>query len=92
LACGLPIVTTTGGAAAQTVPDAAALKIPPSDVAALREALRRLISDPGLRRELAEGAWRAGQKLPRWRDSAHRIVEAFQATTMTRPARPSADK
>jgi len=73
LARGLPIVTTTGGAAAQTIPDAAALKIPPGDVAALREALRRLIADSDLRSRLAEAAWRAGQTLPRWEDAA-RIV------------------
>lgn len=75
LARGLPIVTTTGGAAAETIPDAAALKIPPGDVAALREALRRLIADAALRSRLAEAAWRAGQALPRWEDAA-RIVAA----------------
>jgi glycosyltransferase involved in cell wall biosynthesis len=80
MARGLPIVTTTGGAAAQTVPDAAGLKIPPADVAALREALRRLLCEDGLRRRLAEASWRAGQTLPRWRDSARRIAEVFRAT------------
>ena len=32
MARGLPIVCTTGGAAASTVPDAAAIKVPPGDV------------------------------------------------------------
>ena len=40
LARGLPIITTTGGAAAETVSDRAAVKVPPDDAAALREALR----------------------------------------------------
>jgi glycosyltransferase involved in cell wall biosynthesis len=79
MARGLPIVTTTGGAAAETVPDDAALKIPPSNVRALREALRKMLSDGGLRRKLAEGSWRAGQALPQWRDSASTIARIFRA-------------
>jgi glycosyltransferase involved in cell wall biosynthesis len=78
LARGLPIVTTTGGAAAETIPDAAALKIPPGDVHALREALRRLISDASLRLQLADASWRAGQGLPRWEDAARILAEAVQ--------------
>ena len=38
MARGLPIVCTTGGAAAATVPDAAAIKVPPGDVQALGSA------------------------------------------------------
>lgn len=67
---GLPIVMGKGGAAAETVPDAAALKAPPGDVLALREALRLIIEDVGLRRRLADASWRAGQALPSWRDTA----------------------
>ncbi len=43
MARGLPIVCTTGGAAAETVPDDAALKVPPGAVGPLREALRQVI-------------------------------------------------
>ncbi len=78
MARGLPIVTTTGGAAAETVPAAAAQKIPPSDVRALREALRKLLSDGVLRRDLAENSWRAGQALPQWRDLAFTIARIFR--------------
>ena len=61
LARGLPVVTTTGGACADTAPDGAALKVAPGDVDALREALRRMIEDRDLRRDLSEASWRAGQ-------------------------------
>lgn len=80
---GLPIVATTGGAAAETVPDAAALKVSPGDAAELARALRRAIGDKTLRAGLAEAAWRAGQALLQWEDTAdivaRVVVEAGRA-------------
>ncbi len=78
MARGLPIVTTTGGAAAETVPDGAGLKVPPGDVSALREALRKLLISPDLRAQLGEAAWRAGQALPSWSDTAGVIADALR--------------
>ena len=77
MARGLPIVATRAGAAADTAPDEAALKVGPGDPVALAEALRRAIGDRELRARLAEASWRAGQQLPRWRDTARRVVEAI---------------
>lgn len=79
LARGLPIVTTTGGAAAETVPDRAALKVPPGDVDALTAALGRAIRDAALRKRLADASWAAGQKLPRWEDTARIIAGVIRA-------------
>jgi glycosyltransferase involved in cell wall biosynthesis len=78
MARGLPIVTTTGGAAADTVPDAAGLKVAPGDASALREALCRALVDPGLRARLAEASFAAGQNLPRWRDTARIIADRLK--------------
>jgi len=78
LARGLPIVTTTGGAAAETVPDSAALKVPPGDAVALQKALRRVMNDGALRRELADAAWLAGKGLPRWSDTAETIAKVIK--------------
>jgi len=75
LARGLPILTTTGGAAAETVPDAASVKVPPGDVQALRAGLARLLGDEAARRALAEAAWNAAEALPRWRRTATIIAE-----------------
>ncbi len=78
MARGLPIVCTTGGAAADTVPDAAGLKVPPGDMAALESALRQALSDDKLRKTLADAAWAAGQKLPRWTDTARIIADVIK--------------
>lgn len=78
LARGLPIVTTTGGAAAETVPGSAALKVPPGDAAAFRRALRRLLDDAALRGKIADAAWIAGQDLPRWSDTATAIANVIK--------------
>jgi glycosyltransferase involved in cell wall biosynthesis len=70
MARGLPIVATTGGAAAQTVPDEAALKVAPGDAAELTAAIACLLGDAALRRRLADASWAAGQQLPHWQDTA----------------------
>ena len=75
LARGLPIVCTTGGAAAETVPDAAALKVPPGDVDALAKAIASLIDDGAGRARLAEAAWAAAATLPRWPETAAIVAE-----------------
>ncbi|WP_159730697.1 glycosyltransferase family 4 protein [Methylosinus sp. Ce-a6] len=79
LAHGLPIVATTGGAAADTIPDSAALKVAPGDMGALRGALREIIADRALRARLAEAAWRAGQALPDWEETARIIASVAEA-------------
>ena len=85
LAHGLPVVATRAGAAAETVPDDAALKVEPGDVAALAEALRHMIGDAALRHRLAEQSWRAGQRLPQWQDAARRIASVVERLTRERP-------
>jgi glycosyltransferase involved in cell wall biosynthesis len=74
MARGLPIVCTTGGAAAQTVPSSAALKVAPGDEAALTAAIRRVLDDAVLRRRMADASWDAGRRLPSWEDTARRIA------------------
>jgi glycosyltransferase involved in cell wall biosynthesis len=78
MARGLPIVCTTGGAAAATVPDAAAIKVPPGDVQALGSAIRRVLDDALLRRNMSDAAWAAGQKLPLWVDTTRTIADVIR--------------
>jgi glycosyltransferase involved in cell wall biosynthesis len=78
MAHGLPVITTTGGAASETVPDEAALKVPPGNVAALRAALRSLLGDTALRQRLSHESWQAGQDLPRWSDTVSAVARAVR--------------
>lgn len=78
MARGLAIVCTTGGAAAETVPDTAAFKVPPGDDAALATALHRTIDDAALRRRLAEESWQAGRALPGWDRTAATIAAVLR--------------
>jgi glycosyltransferase involved in cell wall biosynthesis len=79
MARGLPIIASTGGAAADTLPDGAGLKIPPNDAPALREALRRALSDSALRTQLANAASAAALNLPGWNDAANIIAQTLRA-------------
>ncbi|MGE0769682.1 MAG: glycosyltransferase [Hyphomicrobiaceae bacterium] len=74
MANGLPIVCTTGGAAAETAPDEAALKVAPADDAVLADAIRTMISRLDIRAAMADASWRAGLALPRWEDTARIIA------------------
>ena len=81
MARGLPIVCTTGGAAAETVPADAGIKVPPGDEKALSDAILRVLNDAGLRRRMGEASWSAGQKLPRWDDTARIIAGVIRELT-----------
>lgn len=82
MARGLPIVCTTGGAAAETVPEGAAIKVTPGDKDALTRHIDHLLADRKLRTKLADASWEAGRQLPTWNETARRVaavIMGFQA-------------
>ena len=81
MARGLPIVCTTGGAAAETAPDSAALKVPPGDAGAFRVAVARVLDNQAERRSMSDASWIAGQTLPRWCDTARIIADVLKKVT-----------
>lgn len=66
---GVPVVATEGdkpGGVSALVPPGTGAVCALEDEPTLSKCLRRLVFDTGLRAEMAEGAWRAGQGLPGW--------------------------
>jgi glycosyltransferase involved in cell wall biosynthesis len=66
------------GAIPDTIPAGTGLLVPPNDVAALTQALRRLISDGAERQRLATNARMAATQLPTWQESARLFAAAIE--------------
>ncbi len=61
MACGTPVVSSSAASLPEVVGDAGLL-VPPDDAPALAEALRHVLTEPGLHAELrARGLYRAGE-------------------------------
>jgi glycosyltransferase involved in cell wall biosynthesis len=67
---GLPIVTCRAGAVPETVPPGTGLLVGVDDDAAFAGALRHLLTDHDTRSAMAAASAKAGQRLPRWSDTA----------------------
>jgi glycosyltransferase involved in cell wall biosynthesis len=69
-AWGLPIVTCATGAVPQTVPEGAALLVPPDAPDAFAAALRRILAEADLSAAMAARSAEAGRDRPGWADTA----------------------
>jgi glycosyltransferase involved in cell wall biosynthesis len=81
MACGVPVVTTTGGALPEVVGadgETAAL-VPPDDPLALAEAIGRLLDDPGARRRLGEAGRARVLRRFTWRVTAEGTAACYRA-------------
>lgn len=76
---GVPVVATTVGEMAATVPAATGILCAPDDAITLSKCLRRAIFDTALRAALAEGAWAAGQAMPGWPQQAEAFLSLIEA-------------
>ena len=89
MACGVPLVATTGGAIPEVVgaDGSTALLVPPGDPGALAGALVRALDDPGLRARLAEAGRERVLTRFTWRACAEMTVEHYRAMLAARQVR-----
>ena len=77
MACGTPLVSSTGGALGEVVGDAG-LTVPPGDSAALAKAIDQLLKAPELRLGLgARGRSRALEQFS-WARAGAAMVQRYQ--------------
>lgn len=74
---GVPVAVTAVGAAPALVTPDVGLLVQPGDRDTLSKSLRRVIFSAALRRDMAEAAWQAGQRLPTWHNQAHAFATAL---------------
>jgi glycosyltransferase involved in cell wall biosynthesis len=79
MACGVPLVTTTGGALPEVVgaPGESAMLVPPGDAGALAVQLVAVLDDANLRARLAEGGRRRVLDRFTWRRTAQGTAEHY---------------
>ncbi|HVL81586.1 MAG TPA: glycosyltransferase family 4 protein [Actinomycetota bacterium] len=86
MACGVPLVTTTGGALPEvTGPDGeAALHVPPGSPDAIAAAIARLLDDPDLRARLARGGRARVLDRYTWEEAASQTVDVYREVMASR--------
>jgi glycosyltransferase involved in cell wall biosynthesis len=77
MACGVPVISTTGGALPEVVGDAGVL-VPPGDAAALARAVRDLLDRPDRARELGLAGLRRVRASFTWEKAAQKTVLAYR--------------
>ena len=82
MACGVPLVTTTGGALPEVVGEdgVTGLLVPPADPGALALAIGRILDDGGLRAKLSEAGRRRILERFTWQACAATTAEHYQWT------------
>jgi glycosyltransferase involved in cell wall biosynthesis len=76
MACGVPVICSNAPALPEVVGDAAIL-VPPTDVAALEEAIMHLLSDPDLKATLRQKGLQRSRQFS-WHRTARLTLSAFE--------------
>jgi glycosyltransferase involved in cell wall biosynthesis len=79
MACGVPVISTTGGALPEVVGDAGIL-VTPADKQALEDAIIDLLDDPEKRDRLGEAGLNRVKNAFTWRHAAQKTVDIYKET------------
>jgi glycosyltransferase involved in cell wall biosynthesis len=83
MACGVPVIATTGGALPEVVGDAGIL-VPPRSADALAAAIKQLLNDKQAQQRMSEaGAKRVREKFS-WEQAARKTLEIYQQVMTTK--------
>ena len=77
MACGVPVISTTGGALPEVVGDAGVL-VPPADSAALAGAIHELLGNPKKAKKLGLAGYKRVQEHFTWERAAEKTVAAYR--------------
>ena len=77
MACGIPVISTTGGALPEVVGDGGIL-IPPADHHALTSAILNVLDNPGLAQRLSEAGFRRVQNHLTWKAAAQKTADVYR--------------
>ena len=77
MACGLPVISTTGGALPEVVGDAGIL-VPPGDAEALAKAITELLDNPERAKRLGQEGYQRVHNLFTWKRAAEKTVEVYK--------------
>jgi len=77
MACGVPVIASSGGALPEVVGNAGIL-VPPGEPGPLAEAIKHLLKDKQLQRELGEAGRKRVQQEFSWEQAANKIVKVYQ--------------
>jgi glycosyltransferase involved in cell wall biosynthesis len=83
MACGTPVIATTGGALPEVVGDAGRL-VPPANAGALAAAIRQLLNDKQAQRQMSEAGKRRVREQFNWEQAATKTLEIYREVMTTR--------
>ena len=83
MACGVPVIATTGGALPEVVGDAGIL-VPPKNADALAAAIKQLLADKQAQQRMSEAGRKRVREKFSWEQAARKTLEVYQEVLSTR--------